>query len=230
MSHRLRCAHRDRSKCLADVFCCGAFLISHEPENKNLSRPTTTIDAIKWNYTQRSIHIPSGLQQRSPRSHEHWSRIFHTKKKLSFFHIFISLAHETTHETRWQGSSVVRKQSKKKKWFSCKMMFSHAKSDSEMLSERCGNKTVLFSIFDYKCRDAQQSLITKAWFACSDNRRTSISLYRSQAAFSMASIFTAIYFCLLIILLNNKMQVEQWIGVTYRARDSYCWTQERRVQ
>lgn len=118
----------------------------------------------------------------------------------------------------------------KKKWFSCKMMFSHAKSDSEMLSERCGNKTVLFSIFDYKCRDAQQSLITKAWFACSDNRRTSISLYRSQAAFSMASIFTAIYFCLLIILLNNKMQVEQWIGVTYRARDSYCWTQERRVQ
>lgn len=119
---------------------------------------------------------------------------------------------------------------KKKKWFSCKMMFSHAKSDSEMLSERCGNKTVLFSIFDYKCRDAQQSLITWAWFACSDNRRTSISLYRSQAAFSMASIFTAIFFCLLIILLNNKMQVEQWIGVTYRARDSYCWTQERRVQ
>lgn len=120
MSHRLRCAHRDRSKCLADVFCCGAFLISHEPENKNLSRPTTTIDAIKWNYTQRSIHIPSGLQQRSPRSHEHWSRIFHTKKKVSFFHIFISLAHETTHETRWQGSSVVRKQSKKKNDFPVK--------------------------------------------------------------------------------------------------------------
>lgn len=90
MSHRLRCAHRDRSKCLADVFCCGAFLISHEPENKNLSRPTTTIDAIKWNYTQRSIHIPSGLQQRSPRSHEHWSRIFHTKKKC---HSFIFLFH-----------------------------------------------------------------------------------------------------------------------------------------
>lgn len=229
MSHRLRCAHRDRSKCLADVFCCGAFLISHEPENKNLSRPTTTIDAIKWNYTQRSIHIPSGLQQRSPRSHEHWSRIFHTKKKC---HSFIFLFHWRMRRRtkRADKDPLLCANKAKKKWFSCKMMFSHAKSDSEMLSERCGNKTVLFSIFDYKCRDAQQSLITKAWFACSDNRRTSISLYRSQAAFSMASIFTAIFFCLLIILLNNKMQVEQWIGITYRARDSYCWTQERRVQ